>query len=597
MVTFVADFETTTDPQNCRVWGWGTVNVFDLDDMFVGNNLDDFMLWCETRKDNITVYIHNIKFDIQFMISYLFNEGFRHVTKSQDRETRTFKTMISDKGLYYGMEVIFYRRGKNIKKVTFFDSYKLLPMSVEKIAESFRMPISKLEIDYHARNNMPPEAPLSDHEIQYIAHDIKIIAVALRYFLDNGVAKITIGSCAMADYKSIIGSNTFKKWFPNIPAMNDDVRKAYKGGFSYVNPKFAGKVVGAGMVLDINSMYPACMKFDPMPYGTPIYFKGKYVPDEMYPLYVQQLRCAFKLKPGKLPTVQVKYGWHYGGTEYLTSSNDEEIVLTLTSVDLELFLDHYDIFNDEWLDGWKFRSANGMFTKYVDKWTDVKIQSKIAGNYGMFTISKLYLNSLYGKYGTKGERRSKIPYMMKSGAVSYADSEPEKQDGSYMPVAAFVTSYGRRRVITAAQRIMDDYAAGKSNIQWLYADTDSCHILSPDGDLPEGLEISATDLGAWKVESQFCRAKYLRSKCYVDDEIISEEEYRKGIESKFASQYSEKNGSYHYLKITAAGMPDSCYDQVTFENFKFGKTYEGKKMPKIVPGGVVLVDDTFTIKP
>lgn len=596
MVTFVADLETTTDPQNCRVWGWGAVNVFDLDDLFVGNNIDDFMFWCENRRDNITVFMHNIKFDIQFLISYLFKEGFEHVEKSQDRASRTFKTMISDKGLYYGMEVIFHRRGKNINKVTFFDSHKLLPMSVEKIAESFRLPMKKLNLDYDARNNVPLETPLTPHEIQYITHDIKIVAVALRYFLDNGLDKITIGSCALADYKKLIGERTFKKWFPNIPAVNDNVRKAYKGGFAYLNPKFAGKVIGAGMVLDINSMYPACLKFDMMPYGTPIFFKGKYVQDDMYPLYVQQLRCVFKLKPGKLPTVQVKYGFHYGGSEYLTSSNDEEMVLTLTSVDLDLFLDHYEVRNPEWLDGWKFRGANGMFVKYVDKWTDVKIQSKIEGNFGMYTISKTMLNSLYGKFGTKGERRSKIPYM-KNGMVHYADSKPEKQDSAYMAVAAFVTSYGRRRVISAAQRITDDYNAGKSNIQWIYADTDSCHILSPDGELPEGLEISATALGAWKVESQFSRARYLRSKCYVDDEIVTEEEYTKGKESKYAFQYSEKNGEYHYLKITAAGMPESCYDQVTFENFKFGKTYEGKKVPKIVPGGVVLVDDTFTINP
>lgn len=594
MVTFVADLQTTNDPQNCRVWGWGAVNVWDLDDLFVGNDIFSFMDWCEQRRDNITVYIHELKYGIQFLISYLFAEGFTHVSQPKERATKTFTTMISDKGLYYGLEVIFFRKGKNIKKVTFLDSHKLLPMPVEKIADSFKTEYEDIEIDENNRSQIPPETPLTELEMQYLSRDIRIVAVALRYFLDNGMDKITIGSCAIAEYKKLIGERKFRIWFPTIKTANDDIRKAYKGGFAYVNPDIAGKTVGAGMVLDINSMYPACMKFDPMPYATPIFFKGKYQPDPLYPLYVQQLRCAFKLKPGKLPTVQVKYGTHYYGTEYLTSSDDEEMVLTLTSVDLELFYEHYDVVNEEWIKGWKFQSSTGLFTDYVDKWTGIKIQSKLEKNYGMYILSKTMQNALYGKFGTKGERRSKIPYM-KNGMVHYEDAEPVEVPGAYVAVAAFITAYGRRRVITAAQRITDDYNSGKSDIQWLYADTDSCHILSPNGELPEGLEISATELGAWKVESQFYRAKYLRTKCYVDDEIITEEEYNKGKASKFSSQYSEKNGNYHYLKITAAGMPDTCYEQVTFNNFQFGKTYGGKKIPQVVPGGIVFVDDTFTI--
>lgn len=594
MVAFAVDLKTTNDPSNCRVWGWGAVNVHDLDDLFVGNNIHDFMYWCEDRRDNITVYIHELKYGIQFLLNYLFAEGFTHVSKSKDRASKTFTTMISDKGLYYGMEVIFYRKGKNIKKVTFFDSHKLLPMPVTKIADSFGLEYETISYDEGTRCQIAPETPLTQEEIKLLSRDITIVAVALRYFLDNGMDKITIGSCALAEYKSLIGDRKFKHWFPTIKTVNEDIKKAYKGGFAYVNPAIAGKTVGAGMVLDINSMYPACMKFDPMPYGTPIFFEGKYEPDPLYPLYVQQLRCAFKLKPGKLPTVQVKYGTHYYGTEYLTSSDDEEMVLTLTSVDLELFVEHYELYNPEYINGWKFQGATGLFTDYVDKWTGIKIQSKMENNPGMYTISKMFLNSLYGKFGTKSERRSKIPYM-KNGMVRYADAEPEEVPGAYVAVAAFITANGRRRVITAAQRITDDYNAGKSKIQWLYADTDSCHILSPDGELPEGLDISATELGAWKVESSFYRAKYLRSKCYVDDEMISEEEYNKGKASKFSSQYSEKNGEYHYLKITAAGMPDTCYDQVTFNNFQFGKTYGGKKIPEVVPGGIVFIDDTFTI--
>ena len=50
------------------------------------------------------------------------------------------------------------------------------------------------------------------------------------------------------------------------------------------------------------------------------------------------------------------------------------------------------------------------------------------------------------------------------------------------------------------------------------------------------------------------------------------------------------------LKVTVAGMPEPCYDQVNFNNFKIGSTYTGKKQPELVNGGVILVPVDFTIK-
>ena len=44
-------------------------------------------------------------------------------------------------------------------------------------------------------------------------------------------------------------------------------------------------------------------------------------------------------------------------------------------------------------------------------------------------------------------------------------------------------------------------------------------------------------------------------------------------------------------------MPEECYPQVTFDNFEIGAEYYGKKTPSTVPGGTVLIEGTFTIKP
>lgn len=579
MGTFVADFETTTRADNCHVWAYAICEVENKDNIIIGTTIDDFMKWCEERKENDTVFFHNLKFDSQFIMNYLFKNDYIHTVNPEDKKSRTFNTLISDKGLYYQVEVIFEKKGKKVNKVVFQDSLKLIPLSVEAIAKSFKLPISKLEIDYEAHNNLPIGSPLTKEEEEYIKHDVQIVAYAIEYFYSQGLDRMTIGSCALAEYKKIITKRDFKRFFP-IPKYHQDVKQSYRGGFTYLNPKFAEKTIKNGIVLDVNSLYPSVMYDSYLPYGTPIFFKGKYEKDNIYPLYTQMIRCQFELKPGKIPTIQIKYGYNFRANEYLTSSGDTEVVLCLNSVDMELFLDHYEVYNLEYISGWKFKSAQGLFTDYIDKWSNNKIQAKKDGNHGLYLISKLFLNSLYGKFGTDTRVRSKIPYMGEDNEIHYKDGEEEEKDGIYIAMASFITSYARKKTISSAQKIMDNYREGKSNIQFVYADTDSLHCISPDFELPEGLDIDPTKLGAWKYESKFNKAKFLRQKCYIEN----------------STEDVENDNPDYELKITVAGMPKGCYPYVNFRNFKIGASYKGKKQPKIVPGGVILSDVDFTIK-
>ena len=48
--------------------------------------------------------------------------------------------------------------------------------------------------------------------------------------------------------------------------------------------------------------------------------------------------------------------------------------------------------------------------------------------------------------------------------------------------------------------------------------------------------------------------------------------------------------------VKCAGMPNNIKEKVTFENFKEGATFEGKLMPRIIPGGTILRETTFKIK-
>ena len=586
MKSYVADFETTTIPEDCRVWAYAVVDVDNTDEVKIGTNIDDFLDWCSKQKGGPKIFFHNLKFDLSFIMDALFRMGYKHITDNKDRQTKTFNTMISDKGLVYQCEIIFHRKGKNIRRVVLQDSLKLIPLKVKEIPSAFGLEECKGEIDYDRHNKLPPDSPLTEEEKDYIIHDVVIVAKAIKYMYSQGLDKMTVGACALDEYKRIVGKKTFERWFPT-PEYHNDVKQSYRGGFTYLNPDFAGKPVKEGICLDVNSLYPSVMRDhnNPLPFGTPVFFQGKYKDNPIYPLYTQMMSCEFELKPGKIPTLQIKHSLSFQGNEYLTSSNGEEVTICLNSVDMKLFFEHYNVYNPVYHSGWMFKASVGMFDKYIDKWTANKIKATKEGNKGMRFISKIFLNSLYGKFGTDITLVNKVPYF-EDEKVKYYYSDPETRNGIYIAMASFITSYARLKTITSAQKITDNYNAGLSDIQFIYADTDSLHCYSPGFKLPDGLEIDPYKLGAWKYESKFYSddgngAKYLRQKCYIEN---------------LTEDVDSDNPEYE-LKITVAGMPDECYDQVNFDNFNIGATYYGKKLPKIVPGGTVLLDDTFTIKP
>ena len=62
------------------------------------------------------------------------------------------------------------------------------------------------------------------------------------------------------------------------PDYDAYVRKAYRGGFTWVNPRFAGRMLGEGIVLDVNSLYPSIMagvRGELLPFGDPRWLSGE----------------------------------------------------------------------------------------------------------------------------------------------------------------------------------------------------------------------------------------------------------------------------------------------------------------------------------
>lgn len=241
------------------------------------------------------------------------------------------------------------------------------------------------------------------------------------------------------------------------------------------------------------------MYFENLPYGQPIYFEGKYKDDCIYDLYVQNITCSFEIKPNKIPTIQIKNSGTFCSNQYLTSSRNSEGVLeivdlTLTSIDLKLFFEHYNVYDLQYEGGWKFKSKKGMFKEYIDKWIEVKNEGTRTHNKGQRTRAKLMLNSLYGKLATSLKTKSKYPYLGEDGIVHYEISEEKEKRGVYLPTGTFITAYARNKTIRTSQSIMDYSIEKYGENLYIYSDTDSIHSLLSIEELKQFCEIDDVEL-------------------------------------------------------------------------------------------------------
>lgn len=393
MISFTADFETTTDEKDCRIWAYALCQIDDPSNFIYGTTFDEFIEFCADPINNYTLYFHNLKFDGSFIISWLLNNGFTYIKDRKEKKDNTFTTLITDMGQFYSIEIYFKVRGHHINKVKILDSLKIFPnFSVDRVAKSFGLSISKLEIDYNLKR--PIGWKLTEQEINYIRNDVEIMARSLKLMFDQGMNKMTIAGDAFNSYKSFVPN--FRKRFPILSKkVDEDIRLSYRGGFTYVNEIYKEVPVGKGICIDKNSMYPSKMVQQPLPYGEPEFFEGKYIYDSAMPLYIQSLTCKFEIKEGKIPNIQLKNNLSFIPNEYLTSSNDELVTLSLCSPDYELFRENYNVSHITYHGGWKFKQCKGMFDDYITHWMEEKIKAGKEGNLGMRTLSKLMLNSLY----------------------------------------------------------------------------------------------------------------------------------------------------------------------------------------------------------
>ena len=634
----VGDFETTVfkGQTYTEVWASAVVELHS-EEVKVFHSIKETFDYLYNLKENVCIYYHNLKFDGSFWLSFLLtdlkykqniyvnpnNEDDVHWLKKNQLTSKSFMYSISDMGQWYNIIIRTPYAYIEIR-----DSLKLLPLSVNAIGKSFDTKHKKLNMEYEGFRYAGCE--ITEEEKHYIANDVLVVKEALEIMESEGHLKLTIGSCCLSEFKKMIGKDDYNILFPDLSQFELDpkvykyksadqyIRKSYRGGWCYLKKGCENKIYSQGLTADVNSLYPSMMHSmsgNYFPYGKPKFFRYK-IPDNAFDknhYFFIRIRTRFYLKENFLPFVQIKGSYFYQGTEMLESSDIVDkytgeqstyyvdfdgnikkaiVEMVLTQTDFELLKEHYLLEDFEILDGCVFNTVTGIFDEYIDKYAKIKQTSKG----GKRAIAKLYLNNLYGKLASSDSSSFKVAYVKEDGSLGFTTYDEHEKNVMYIPIGSAITSYARNFTIRSAQANYDSF---------IYADTDSIHCCCDKSEI-KGIKVHPTDFCAWKLESFWDNAIFVRQKTYIEHVTHEDEQL---IDNP-------------YYNVKCAGMPERCknlfvlsmgdeltdlskFDEKqqeflkvkrTLEDFKIGLEIWGKLIPKRIKGGIVLEETSYRLR-
>jgi hypothetical protein len=610
---YVADFETCDADQLYkidkksgkeiyyqRVWLAGFKNLETMESTYF-YDLDSFMEAILSRGDNQnTEYaFHNIKFDGSYIIPYLLNNSYTCVNDRKP-EAKEFSVLVDDRNAWYSITIQVTKR----RRVLLWDSLKLFPCALEYLPDVYSTPTHKIEEDKEFYENKRPVGYKANRrELMYFENDLKVPAETLNKHIELYGLQFKKTQAGQAFYNF---EKTFKAWklrFPPLTVVQHEaIKEAYWGGISYVPPHQKGLDHYRVGVFDINSSYPDKAANCKLPYGPCLEENGEGIHPDMSKFWVAEALVTFTLNDGCLPCIPYKAITEGEIIEDKDIDHDkwlEEshgiVRMTFSCIDYLTMHESYDFKIRRWC--WSMHWAwkvHKEVAAFVNMNNDAKIKySKLAKT---VTVSdhryaewmtkrnraKIDNNAFYGKFGEEIIKLGKTPYLEGGEIIWRVDREDETPEGKrkFLPVAIAITAWGRRQLVQMAN-ILGKY--------FLYCDTDSIHYLLEgqyliDKAQKEGIfEIDAEKLGAWKFEGNMNRGRYLRAKCYMEENDKGEREATvAGLPAdKHSGQFSKKR---------------SCLD---WDNFHLGTIIPSDKTNKLrtvkTPTGNKLLPTHFQI--
>ena len=279
---------------------------------------------------------------------------------------------------------------------------------------------------------------------------------------------------------------------------------------------------------DVNSLFPDAMAYNTMPTGNCYYFEGDIF--EVYP--DKEINGIFEAEieaPNiHVPLLQTKISTSSGSRTVAPVGKWTGVYEARELLNAKKYGYKFKVKR-----GYVFEKYQNIFKGYVDFFYNIKKNNKKGTP--MFTIAKLLLNSLYGRFGMSPEKPSHLivsnkvldSYLIEKKVVDTLDLNNnsvlityfENNDDSLLDEEPSTkVSIPIALTITALARIKMSFFKTLPGYTLYYSDTDSVDLDKP---LPD--EYVGTELGQMKLEGIYDSAVYIAPKVYSlknhDEEI------------------------------------------------------------------------------
>ena len=470
----VFDFETTRidiGEQKFIIGGIYFNNHYEVFD-----SISEIISFFIRYGENIPFFAHNLSYDVRFLFDELNNRFLLDFIFSNSKLIK------------------LTARDRKTKKRLFVlrDSYSLLPYSLHYLSKTFNVKHKKQKIDFENEEFNPN----NDTHLKYLRYDCLSLHEILTEFFKRfsvDLNRLTISSISYNKWKD---SYSNKSQIFVYPSSYSYLRSAYYGGRVEVFNLF----LEDGFYFDINSSYPNEMRNNKYPIGE--YIRVEDRDFNTLGLYFCNVSAPEDLHIPFLPYRKNKLFFPLGFfSGWYTSPEIDKAI----SLGYEISIK----FGFEWFD------SDYIFRDYIDNYYKLKEDAELKNDKCLYAITKLFLNSLSGKFGQK-QYKEVIRRMtfdekkqffndnpdgsLKTFFSDYVFSESKFFEKNYAPqISAFITSYGRISLYEFFELV------GFENVY--YSDTDSLFTTS--------LLPTSKKLGGLSLEDEIKQAVFLAPKTYA----------------------------------------------------------------------------------
>lgn len=458
--------------------------IYDCKDGMV----DRFFEYISQYPQPCVWYCHNAQYDWRYFMDHLI-----------ESKLNAEIGMRTDNDVY---EIKF--KNKDGRWVVMRDSYALFNSSLKKMAASFCPELPKGDVDFGNEIFNPTD----ERHISYAVRDTQILLTGLprlaallnKHFGINPNA--TFASTSLKGWQKTLPEGTIfnaSKWGEEEAF----IRQSYYGGIVFptdTNPH------NNCVTYDINSSYPYAMMKYGVPYGRTKKVR-EFVSDCMG-VYSVRVRSPSNLVVPILPARDDRGNMRWYRGEFDTVCTDRELT----------FAARYGYEILAIYEGIVWEETVYPFSDYINKCMGIRKQFHIPAEQGISPeeyLAKFMQNSLYGKFGSRRERRRLIPTHLltddeRMETVPFGPDEKwsyrvELDEGMRcMPTwAVFITAHARLRLLEAV------YTVGVDNV--LYGDTDSITMKAGPH---EALIDCGDEYGQFKKEKEWETFRCIAPKVY-----------------------------------------------------------------------------------